>query len=191
MPCSGPVTARQRLVRLGVLASWLVLLTVWSDQQSLPIDQPEIKLALFNMQHRLAHLFAYGALGIMAAWAFEGWRRPALMAIILASIFGATDEWHQAFVPGRRSGLDDWAFDTFSAALALYLWPRFQRWRPRWAALAPVLIGIVFVLAVALLVRPHLSRPADLSRASLSSVSREVLSGARNVARQIRAVASG
>src|SRR4030095_13728750 len=98
MPCSGPVTARQRLVRLAVLLSWMVLLTVWSDQQALPLDQPQIRLALFNMQPRLAHLFAYGALGIMATWAFEGWRRPALMAIILASIFGATDEWQQSLV---------------------------------------------------------------------------------------------
>jgi hypothetical protein len=52
-------------------------------------------------------------------------------------------------------------------------------------------MGIVFVLGVALLVRPHSLAPCGLEPPSLSSVSREVLSSAREAARQIRAVASG
>jgi hypothetical protein len=108
----------------------MVLLRSGPTSNRRPSISPEIKLALFNTASPGPPV-AYGALGIMAAWAFDGWRRPAVYAIILASIFGATDELHQSFVPGRRSGIDDWAFDTFSAALALYLWPRFKRWRPR------------------------------------------------------------
>jgi len=191
MRCCASVSARARIGRLTVLVGWMLLLTYWSDQQSLPIDTPDIRLVLFNMQHRLAHLIAYGTLGLLARWAFDGWWRPSLLAVALASIFGATDEWHQSWVPGRRPGIDDWAFDTFSAALALYLWPRFARWRPRWAALAPVAVATIFLVGIALLIRPHLSRSPDLNRTSIRAVSTQVLTSARDVARQIRAAASG
>ena len=35
----------------------------------------------------------------------------------LASLYGATDEFHQSFVPGRDSDVLDWVADTLGAAL--------------------------------------------------------------------------
>ena len=124
------VTRTQRIVRLAVLVVWMLLITYWSDQTSLPIDTPEIRLVLFNLQHRLAHLVAYGLLGLLANWAFEGWRRRWLWAMVLTTVFAATDELHQSHVPGRHPGVDDWLFDIFSAAVALYVWPRLRRRQP-------------------------------------------------------------
>jgi VanZ family protein len=168
----------------------MLLVTLWSDQAVLPIDAPEVKWLLFNMQHRLAHLITFGLLGVLAGWAFEGHRRSFVLAVLLVSAFGAVDEYHQSLVPGRKPGLDDWLFDTFSAALMLYVWPRLSRVRPRLgAALGPVLVGAVFAVGIFLLARPHLSRPADLNRAALRSISTQVLTSARDVARQIRAAA--
>jgi VanZ family protein len=185
------VSFAQRLPRLAVLVGWMVLITYWSDQRTLPIDQPEVRLLLFNTQHRFAHLVAYGLLGALGAWAFQGWRRGSILAIVLASAFGALDEWHQSLVPGRRPGIDDWLFDTVAAALVIYVWQRIQRTRPQLGRVGPVIVGAIFAVGLIMPLRPHLSRPPELSRAGLRAISTEVLSSARDVARQIRSVTAG
>ena len=48
--------------------------------------------------------------------------RGAVLALITVSFFGATDEWHQSFVPGREADLLDWLADTSGAALAIGLY---------------------------------------------------------------------
>ena len=49
------------------------------------------------------------------AWGHEDERWPFLPMILFASIFsaayGASDEWHQAFVPGRYLDWRDWLVD--------------------------------------------------------------------------------
>jgi hypothetical protein len=45
--------------------------------------------------------------------------RHAWIAVLLVSLFGATDEWHQSFTPGRRVELADWVADTLGAAVAV------------------------------------------------------------------------
>jgi hypothetical protein len=185
------VTRTQRLFRLAVLVAWMALITIWSGQSTLPIDAPEVRLALFNLQHRIAHLVTFGILGLLASWSFEGWRRPWLWAIVLTAVFGATDEFHQSFVPGRKAGADDWAFDIFSAALALYLWPRVRRRQPWLAASAPLVVGSIYASAAILLIGIHTFLPPDFQRPSIRAISTELVTGARDVARQIRALGSG
>ena len=41
----------------------------------------------------------------------------SLSAIVLSTVYGLTDEWHQSFVPGRSPAWDDVAAD-FAGALA-------------------------------------------------------------------------
>src|SRR5207302_3261803 len=120
--------------------------------------------------HRIAHLVAFGMLGLLAGWAFQGWPHKTWLAIALTSLFGASDEIHQVFVPGRRPAVDDWLFDTFSAAVALYAWPRLERWRPQFRLVGRILVGAVFAVSLILLARPHLSRPPELTRATFRSV---------------------
>ncbi len=38
-----------------------------------------------------------------------------LWAICLTTIYAASDEWHQSFVPGRNMDVKDWAVDTLAA----------------------------------------------------------------------------
>jgi VanZ family protein len=45
-------------------------------------------------------------------------RRAALVALLLASLYAATDEVHQSFVDGRHGTPIDWAIDTAGAAAA-------------------------------------------------------------------------
>src|SRR5438105_6321879 len=109
-----------RPARLLVLLTWMGLISFWSGQTNLPIDQPLVIAAAFGFQHRLAHLATFGLLALLARWTFDALPRSAVLAVLLTSLFGAVDEWHQSFTPGRHAGVDDWLFDTLSAAVALY-----------------------------------------------------------------------
>ncbi|HEV7662105.1 MAG TPA: VanZ family protein [Chloroflexota bacterium] len=117
-----------RTARVIVLVLWMAMITYWSGQPVLPIDQPVVATLLHGWQHRVAHLVAFGILGMLANWALLGLPRPMLLAVLLTSAFGATDEYHQSFTDGRRAAVDDWLMDTASGALAIYL---FWRLRPR------------------------------------------------------------
>jgi len=69
----------------------------------------------------LAHFSAYAVLGALLWWALggrNGGRRAVVLAILIASLYGITDEYHQSFVPGRNPDAADWALDTLGAAAA-------------------------------------------------------------------------
>jgi hypothetical protein len=66
-----------------------------------------------------AHFLVYGILGVLVARAAElNPRRAAALAIIIlgVSLFGALDEAHQAFIPGRFPDVRDWIADTIGGA---------------------------------------------------------------------------
>lgn len=72
---------------------------------------------------KLAHLALYGVLGALSTHAMM--RTPrwpgarALVTVICGvALFGAVDELHQAFIPGRTPELRDWLADTAGAAAA-------------------------------------------------------------------------
>ena len=75
----------------------------------------------FLLQDKLLHGMAYAALGGLLVPGFRGAGRSALAALLLAvgvsSLYGATDEIHQSFVPGRTADVLDWVADTLGAAL--------------------------------------------------------------------------
>ena len=81
----------------------------------------------------LVHVGMYGALGLLAARAVAA-PRVATLALVAAacSAFGALDEWHQRFVPGRFASVDDWGADTVGAVLgiAAYVLAARQRREP-------------------------------------------------------------
>ena len=80
---------------------------------------------------KLAHFVVYGLLGalilralIRARWSFVR-ARPAWIAMALTIVYGASDEWHQAYVPGRTPDVGDLAVDALAAVAvvgALWAW---------------------------------------------------------------------
>src|SRR5206468_10784215 len=81
------------------------------------------------------HFIEYGTLCILFCRALHGEGfaalRLALVAVVLTSAYGATDEVHQSFVPERNAGADDWPADTTGgAAGATLLSTSFRRLRP-------------------------------------------------------------
>ena len=181
----------QRCARFVVLGGWMALITYWSSQGNLPIDQPMVAGVLHGFQHRFAHAVAFGLLGLLARWAFDGLPRAALWAVVFASVFGATDEWHQSFTSGRHAGADDWAMDTVFAAIAVFAWSQLRAtsWRTPFRAVAPLAVAALFVFGVSLAVWPSLSLARDFERPSLRHMSSRVAHTALDVARSTRDLA--
>lgn len=80
------------------------------------------------------HALAYAGLAVLVIRALAGGRWVGVSGVIavrgaaLAVLYGAADEWHQWFVPGRHAELLDLLADaTGAAAAALVLW-RVARW---------------------------------------------------------------
>jgi UDP-2,3-diacylglucosamine pyrophosphatase LpxH len=74
---------------------------------------------------KLAHASAFGALALALDLTLRHTRpglplyRRHLLVFLAVALYGATDEWHQRFVPGRACELADWLADVVGAALAL------------------------------------------------------------------------
>lgn len=77
---------------------------------------------------KLAHFCVYGLLATLVRRALSG-PRAGLVAVLATSLFGVTDELHQAFVPGRSTEVADWVADTLGAALAVALYGGWRRYR--------------------------------------------------------------
>jgi VanZ family protein len=68
---------------------------------------------------KLLHLTEYAGLGALWCRAFrtEGlnWKTAIVLAGLLTAAYGASDEWHQSFVPLRDANILDWFADALGA----------------------------------------------------------------------------
>lgn len=84
-----------------------------------------------RVSDRILHFVEYGGLAALfvRALASEGfpWRTAILGAVVLTSLYGATDEFHQAFVPGRLSDVRDWITDTIGGGVGALAFAYFSR----------------------------------------------------------------
>jgi VanZ family protein len=81
---------------------------------------------------KIAHGIEFAVLGLILAWALRR-RAPdrgrgaiAVATVVLSTLYGVTDEFHQRFVPGRDVSLADLAADIVGAmfgAASLWLFP--------------------------------------------------------------------
>ncbi len=78
----------------------------------------------FSAQDKLYHAGAYGIMGVLAWRCFRHVSTSpiilALTSIAFCSLYGASDEWHQFYVPGRSSSVYDWVADTIGAMISVY-----------------------------------------------------------------------
>ncbi len=84
---------------------------------------------------KLVHFAVFGLLATLVVR--NGFApRHAWVAVLLVSLFGASDEWHQSHTPGRMAEVADWVADTLGAAVAVAaytLWPAYRAWIERGA----------------------------------------------------------
>lgn len=53
-------------------------------------------------------------------------KHSLVIAFLLTSFFGITDEYHQLFTPGRSTDLFDWVSDTTGALIYVLIYSRLQ-----------------------------------------------------------------
>lgn len=109
------------LVRRALPIALVFLATWMSHQPALPGG-----LSLPAPWDKVAHGSGFLALGLIL---FMGWAdriRPGVLLALLV-LYGAGDELHQGFVPGRDGSLGDWLADTAGAGLGLLCWLGIRR----------------------------------------------------------------
>lgn len=163
-----------RVLRWVPVLLWMGLITYWSGQSDLPIDHGWISRLLRGQQHPLAHASAFSILAMLVRWAVEPTPGATLWAFLFAAMFGAVDEWHQSFTPGRASDIKDLAVDAMAAALAvmltdaaLQIWRAWRagRWSPASFAVPAMATVVTATIAVSLLPPDVLPTRAEGRRA--------------------------
>ncbi|MCC7043398.1 MAG: VanZ family protein [Acidobacteria bacterium] len=78
-----------------------------------------------DLSDKTGHFAGYAMLAVVVLRATAGARwdgvtfRSAILAWLICVVYGASDELHQGFVPGRTVALDDWVADAAGAATAI------------------------------------------------------------------------
>lgn len=108
----------------------------------MPSARRETLLRLHAVIRKCAHLGEYFLFGLLVFRAVRapksGWQfRWACIAIMLAALYAASDEFHQSFVPSRGPAVGDVLLDTEGATvaqLATWLITRRENYREKEAA---------------------------------------------------------
>ena len=88
------------------------------------MQQPPIPDLGFNFQDKVLHLIAYFFLGISIIMAIIAnlknftYNKLFLIIFLIGAIYGASDEIHQYFVPGRDCSIWDWVADCIGILLS-------------------------------------------------------------------------
>ena len=112
----------------------MLLIFAISSMEQPPLPMPEFEWLTID---KLYHFIEYAILGGLLSIAFVK-ARPSVVspqmvwwiAALISILYGASDEWHQTFVPGRFATLADWVADvlgSIAGVLGVYLYYRRQR----------------------------------------------------------------
>jgi VanZ family protein len=106
-----------------------------------PNMAPETRNEIVFLARKVAHLSVYAVLALLV---WRARRKPARrdsrpwrwsdagVALLVAALYAATDEFHQTFVPNRDGCVRDVLIDTCGAAAGLFLLWLLGRWRRHW-----------------------------------------------------------
>jgi VanZ family protein len=100
---------------------WCALI-FWASSQS---KVPEPSFWLPPHADKIIHAIIYAILASLTYPLIRSFggspRSAALIAILTASLYGMTDEWHQSSVTGRTADIMDWLADTIGACLVIVM----------------------------------------------------------------------
>lgn len=82
---------------------------------------------------KAAHITEFAILAFLVATLLTllGARRAIGLAFVVTVLYAASDEVHQAFLPGRGPSPIDVMIDSIGAAIGVVLWIVVRRWRAR------------------------------------------------------------
>ena len=120
MQTKKPIAIKKRRIIAGVLAA-LMAVVIFAFS-AVPGDSYPAHPGFLNI---IAHFFEYLIFASLLTIALTGGSLKAwqviLFAVMIASLYAASDEIHQYFVPGRWSDPADWAVDTLGATVGAVL----------------------------------------------------------------------
>jgi len=112
---------------------WQFLMLIIFIQSSIgKIEMPDIE---FEMADKVIHFIVFGILGLLTARGMKNTYNTniqnnfVLLSISLSIIYGALDEIHQYFVPGRHATVWDWVADTLGVIFFVWIYYRIIRRR--------------------------------------------------------------
>ena len=114
------------------LKAWLPVIIycgIIFTMSSFPVQLPDAKISSFD---KLVHVAEYAVLGLLIARAFKIQKLKAtsfitiLFAAELALLYGAIDEIHQVFVPGRFASILDLLADGAGGLLGSIVYGRYK-----------------------------------------------------------------
>jgi VanZ family protein len=123
-PYHGPFVALPRALSLWLpVVLWAGLIFALSSIPNFGTGLGGWDLVL----RKTAHAAEFAVLGLLLARALG----RELLALLLGIAYAATDELHQAFVPGRHGSVWDVLLDSVGVALGILLLRRFRavKWR--------------------------------------------------------------
>ena len=115
-----------RLARWIPALLWAAAVFSMSSLSRLPRLPPGL-LSWDKLQHCAAYLVG----GAAFAHATRAGERGPWPAVALGVLYGAFDEVHQYFVPGRNSDVRDWVADTLGVLAGVFLLRSYLSWRGR------------------------------------------------------------
>lgn len=130
-----PNLHRNALLATGLAVGWMALIFALSSVPGTasPVDGDPAMFAWLpaNVQNML-HAPVFG----MLAWLWQRAFRQfgvsasfgAVAAVVITISYGAVDEWHQSFVPGRMPSLTDLSLDAVGACLAVLIGNQGHKW---------------------------------------------------------------
>lgn len=103
---------------------WAMFIFLLSNQSGDSFPKPPVPYA-----DKMMHIFLYGTFGLLVARAW-GFGRPltwkiALLCLLTVIAYGASDEFHQQFIPDRSCDIRDWFADLSGAAIGILVWKQF------------------------------------------------------------------
>ncbi len=99
---------------------WMVVIFSLSANAHPPL--PHVGNDLFDLFIRKGgHFTEYAILALLFYLPLRAHPRALLIAFLLASLYAATDEWHQTFVPPRDGNPIDWLIDSSGAMLGILI----------------------------------------------------------------------
>ena len=104
---------------------WALIIFTFSNFPT--VETADFYLGDFLIK-KSAHLIEYGILAILIYRGLIGSeidnKKAIIYSIVIASLYGVTDEFHQSFIPGRGPAIRDVAIDTIGATIGVNLWKR-------------------------------------------------------------------
>ena len=119
---------RRAMLWLPPLAYMVLIFVLSSESRPMPVVTEHV-------WDKLLHFVEYGVLGWLFYRALRGeglgWAAAFVAAALATGGYGASDEWHQSFVPLRDANTRDWLTDVLGGAIGAALGASTVSRRPR------------------------------------------------------------